>query len=43
MTKPLDVKATRDVVSDYLAWKVIVNGSDSILDALDVEARTRCP
>jgi len=37
--KPLDVKATRDVVSDYLTWQVIVNGGDSILEALDIEAK----
>ena len=37
--KPLDAKATRDVVSDYLAWQVVVNGSDSILEALDLEAQ----
>lgn len=37
--KPLDAKATRDVVSDYLAWQVVVNGGDSILEALDIEAR----
>jgi predicted nucleic acid-binding protein len=37
--KPLDSKATRDVVSDYLAWQVVVNGGDSILEALDLEAR----
>jgi len=37
--KPLDAKATRDVVSDYLAWQVVVNGSDSILEALELEAR----
>lgn len=37
--KPLDAKATRDVVSDYLAWQVVVNGGDSILEALDFEAR----
>jgi predicted nucleic acid-binding protein len=37
--KPLDVKATRDVVSDYLAWQVVVNGGDSILEALNIEAR----
>ena len=36
--KPLDAKATRDVVSDYLAWHVVVNGGDSILEALDLEA-----
>jgi predicted nucleic acid-binding protein len=37
--RPLDAKATRDVVSDYLAWQVVVNGGDSILEALDLEAR----
>lgn len=36
--KPLDAKATRDVVSDYLTWQVVVNGGDSILEALDLEA-----
>lgn len=36
---PLDAKVTRDVVSDYLAWQVVVNGGDSILEALDIEAR----
>ncbi len=37
--KPLDAKATRDIVSDYLAWHVVVNGGDAILEALDFEAR----
>lgn len=37
--RPLDSKATRDLVSDYLAWHVVVNGGDSILEALDLEAR----
>jgi predicted nucleic acid-binding protein len=37
--KPLDAKGTRDIVSDYLAWQVVVNGGDSILEALDLEAR----
>jgi predicted nucleic acid-binding protein len=36
---PLDAKATRDVVSDYLTWQVVVNGGDSILEALDLETR----
>lgn len=39
--KPLDAKATRDIVSDYLTWQVVVNGGDSILEALDLEARYR--
>jgi hypothetical protein len=25
--KPLDTRATREVVSDYLAWQVVVNGA----------------
>jgi predicted nucleic acid-binding protein len=37
--KPLDAKGTRDIVSDYLAWQVVVNWGDSILEALDLEAR----
>jgi predicted nucleic acid-binding protein len=37
--KPLDARATRDVVSDYLAWQVVVNGGESILEALDLESR----
>jgi predicted nucleic acid-binding protein len=37
--KPLDAKGTRDVVADYLAWQVVVNGGESILQALDLEGR----
>jgi predicted nucleic acid-binding protein len=37
--KPLDAKATREVVSDYLAWHSVVNGGDSIPEALELEAR----
>jgi predicted nucleic acid-binding protein len=37
--RPLDARATRDVVSDYLVWQVVVNGGDSILEALELEAR----
>ena len=37
--RPLDAKATRDVVADYLTWQVMVNGGDSILEALDLELR----
>jgi predicted nucleic acid-binding protein len=39
--KPLDARTTREVVSDYLAWHVVVNDGDSILEALDFEARHR--
>jgi predicted nucleic acid-binding protein len=37
--KPLDAKSTREVVSDYLTWHVVVNTGESILEALDVETR----
>jgi predicted nucleic acid-binding protein len=39
--KPLDAKATREVVSDYLAWQVVVNSGESILEALELETRYR--
>jgi len=38
---PLDAKATRDIVADYLTWQVVVNGGDSILEALELETRHR--
>ena len=37
--RPLTTKATRELVSDYLSWEVIVNGGQSIVDALDIEER----
>jgi predicted nucleic acid-binding protein len=37
--RPLDTKATRDVVVDYLTWQVVVNGGASILEALELEER----
>lgn len=37
--QPLDGKATRDIVADYLTWQVIVNGGESILEAIDLESR----
>ena len=37
--RPLDSKATREIVADYLTWHVAVNNGDSILEALDLEAR----
>jgi predicted nucleic acid-binding protein len=37
--RPLDAKATRDVVADYLTWHVVVNGGASILEALELEER----
>ena len=34
---PLDPKTTREIVADYLTWQVIVNGGESILEAIDLE------
>ena len=39
--RPLDAKATREIVSDYLTWQVVVNGGESILEAMDLESRYR--
>lgn len=36
---PLDLRATRDLVSDYLAWHVVVNDGNAVLAALDIEER----
>ena len=36
---PLDVKATREIVADYLTWQVVVNGGESILEAFELEER----
>ena len=37
--RPLDAKATRDIVADYLTWHVVVNSGESILEAIDLESR----
>jgi predicted nucleic acid-binding protein len=37
--RPLDAKATREIVADYLTWHVVVNGGESILEAIDLESR----
>lgn len=37
--KPLDAKTTREIVSDYLVWQVVVNSGESILEALELESR----
>ena len=39
--RPLDAKATREVVADYLTWQVVVNTADSVLGALELEERYR--
>jgi predicted nucleic acid-binding protein len=37
--RPLGLEATRALVADYLAWHVVVNDGNAILEALDLEAR----
>lgn len=37
--RPLDVRTTREIVADYMTWQVVVNGADSILEALELEQR----
>jgi predicted nucleic acid-binding protein len=37
--RPLDSRASREIVTDYLSWRVVVNGGESILAALDIEER----
>jgi predicted nucleic acid-binding protein len=39
--RPLKLKATRDLIADYLAWQVVVNTGESTLAALDLEERYR--
>ncbi|HVC20437.1 MAG TPA: PIN domain-containing protein [Vicinamibacterales bacterium] len=39
--RPLNAKATREVVADYLTWQVVVNTADSVLGALELEERYR--
>jgi len=36
---PLGLEATRALIADYLAWQVVVNDGNAILEALDLEAR----
>jgi predicted nucleic acid-binding protein len=33
------LQATREIVTDYLAWQIVVNSGESTLEALDLEAR----
>lgn len=38
-THPLSPEDTRQLIQDYTSWKVVVNGPDSILEALQIEVR----
>jgi predicted nucleic acid-binding protein len=37
--RPVDLKTAREVVADYLAWEVVTNTGDSILEAMNIEER----
>lgn len=37
--QPLCLAATREIVADYLAWEVVINTGQSVLDALEIEQR----
>lgn len=34
---PVDLRTTREIVADYLAWTVVTNTGEAILDALQIE------
>jgi predicted nucleic acid-binding protein len=38
---PLPLNDVRQIVEDYLSWEVVVNTAESVLDALQLEARYR--
>jgi predicted nucleic acid-binding protein len=37
--RPVDLTTIREIVADYLSWQVVVNGRESILEALDLQGR----
>ena len=37
--RPLSVDQVRLLIRDYSTWEVVTNAADSVLDALDLEAR----
>jgi len=39
--RPVDLKTAREIVADYLAWEVVTNTGQSILEALELEQRYR--
>lgn len=38
-TRPLTIEETHKLVEDYSTWDVVVNTSESVLQALDLESR----
>ena len=39
ISKPLPIDEVRQIIRDYSTWEVIINTSESVLEALDIEAR----
>jgi predicted nucleic acid-binding protein len=39
--RPVDLNTAREIVADYLAWEVVTNTGQSILEALELERRYR--
>jgi len=37
--RPVDIKAARNIIADYLAWDLVTNTGESVLNALDLEER----
>lgn len=37
--QPVDLRMARQIVADYLAWHVVTNTGESILEALELEER----
>jgi predicted nucleic acid-binding protein len=36
---PLDIDETRRLLQDYLTWEIVVSTPESVIQALDIEAR----
>jgi predicted nucleic acid-binding protein len=39
--RPVDIETARKIVADYLAWNVVTNTGESVLEALEIEGRYR--
>lgn len=39
--KPVSVMTAREIITDYLAWEVVTNTGESVLEALELEERYR--
>jgi predicted nucleic acid-binding protein len=39
LAQPLPVEEIRELIQDYRSWEIVVNTPDSILQALEIQAR----